>query len=116
LNIGCLNLQCVRKLSLRVYVARHKGHSNLPGKSYHFHFIFAWFNVCDFVWVDVWEDGKDDFLFRIFVICHFNFNFNLNSHKLTWRFTSYTPGWDVWCEHHVIVCIQIKIEIYLRTW
>lgn len=32
LNMGCLNLQCVLKLSLRVYVARHKGHSNRPGK------------------------------------------------------------------------------------
>lgn len=32
LYMGCLNLQWVRKLSLRVYVARHSGHSNLPGK------------------------------------------------------------------------------------
>ena len=32
LNMGCLNLQCVLKLSLRVYVARHNGHSNRPGK------------------------------------------------------------------------------------
>lgn len=32
LNIGCLNLQCVRKLSLLVYVARHNGHSKRPGK------------------------------------------------------------------------------------
>lgn len=32
LNIGCLNLQCVRKLSLRVYVARQRGHSKRPGK------------------------------------------------------------------------------------
>lgn len=32
LKCGCLNLQWVRRLSLRVYVARHSGHSNLPGK------------------------------------------------------------------------------------
>lgn len=41
LYAGCLNLQCVRRLSERVQVARHSGHSNRPGKC-----TWQWFRMC----------------------------------------------------------------------
>lgn len=41
LQAGCLNLQCVRRLSLRVQVARHSGHSKRPGKC-----TWQWLRMC----------------------------------------------------------------------